>query len=64
VKQKELILDHLKNRGSLTTLTAFQQYQCCRLSERIRELEREGHLINHCPVEKNGKRYMAYSLVA
>jgi len=61
--QKQLVLTHLRTRGSITTLIATKRYDCFRLSERIRELERDGHLINHTPVEKNGRRYMAYSLV-
>jgi hypothetical protein len=61
--QKQMVLGHLRTRGSITTLIATKRYLCFRLSERIRELERDGHLIHHTPVEKNGRRYMAYSLV-
>lgn len=60
--QKQLVLRHLRSRGSLTTLTAFRRYGTW-LSERVRELERDGHLINHVPVRRNGRRFMAYSLV-
>lgn len=61
--QKQLVLRHLREQGSITTLIATRRYLCFRLSERIRELERDGFVINHTPVEKNGRRYMAYSLV-
>jgi hypothetical protein len=61
--QKSLVLKHLRTRGSITTLIATKRYLCFRLSERIRELERDGHLINHTPIEKHGRRYMSYSLV-
>ena len=61
--QKQMVLNHLRTRGSITTLIATKRYLCFRLSERIRELERDGFVINHTPVEKNGRRYMAYSLV-
>jgi hypothetical protein len=61
--QKALILKHLRTRGSITTLIATKHYQCFRLSQRIIELERDGYLINHTPVHKNGRRYMAYSLI-
>lgn len=61
--QKQLVLSHLRNKGSITTLIATKRYLCFRLSERIRELERDGFLINHTPVEKRGRRYMSYSLV-
>lgn len=61
--QKQLVLKHMRQRGRITTLIATRLYDCFRLSERIRELERDGHLIAHTPVTDNGKRYMAYSLV-
>jgi hypothetical protein len=61
--QKQQVLSHLRSRGSLTTLTAFKRYAICRLSERIRELDRDGHLINRAAIRRNGRRYMAYSLV-
>ncbi len=61
--QTSLVLTHMRTRGSITTLIATARYLCFRLSERIRELERDGHLINHVRVEKNGRRYMSYSLV-
>lgn len=61
--QKYLVLQHLRNRGSISTFVAFKRYGICRLSERIRELEADGFLIHHTPIHHNGKRYMAYSLV-
>lgn len=64
VTQKQLVLEYMRKRGSITTLIATRRpYFCFRLSERIRELERDGHLIEHTPIEKNGRRYMSYSLV-
>lgn len=61
--QKSLVLNHLRTRGSITTFVAFDEYSICRLSERIRELERDGHVINHTPITREGKSYVAYSLV-
>lgn len=61
--QKDRVLSHLRSRGSITTFVAFARYGIARLSERIRELERDGHLINHTRVTRNGKTYVAYSLV-
>lgn len=61
--QKQIVLKHLRHSGSITTLIATDKYQCFRLSERIRELERDGFLINHTRVERNGRHYMAYSLI-
>lgn len=61
--QKGLVLDYMRNRGSISTFIAFEEFAICRLSERIRELERDGHLINHTPITHNGKSYVAYSLI-
>lgn len=61
--QKYQVLKHLRDHGSLTTVLAFRRYAITRLSERIRELESDGYLINHTPIHRDGKRYMAYSLV-
>jgi hypothetical protein len=61
--QKQLLLKHMRHHGRITTLLATRLYDCFRLSERIRELERDGHVIEHTPVKRNGKRFVAYSLV-
>jgi hypothetical protein len=61
--QKQLVLKHMRTRGSITTLIAFDKYQVCRLSERIRELEQDGHVINRGDIKRNGKHYTAYSLI-
>lgn len=63
VTQKDQVLDYMRTRGSITTFIAFDEFGCCRLSQRIIELERDGHLISHTPINRNGKRYMAYSLI-
>ena len=61
--QKQLILRHLRKYGWITTLVAFKEYQVCRLSQRIIELERDGHLINHASTTRNGRTYTVYSLI-
>lgn len=61
--QKQLIYRHMRQHGHITTLIACDKYRCFRLSERIRELESDGHLIDHLPIRIRGKRYMSYSLV-
>lgn len=43
--QNEKILQHLKNHGSITSMEAFMEYGCTRLSARIRDLREEGHSI-------------------
>lgn len=61
--QKQQVLNYLRSHGSITTFIAFKRYDICRLSERIRELEHDGHLINKPRVTRNGKTYSVYSLV-
>lgn len=60
--QKQAVLKHLKQHGYITVFIAFKQYGITRLSERIRELEDDGHVIHHVPIARNGKRYMTYSM--
>lgn len=43
--QKEQVLRHLQECGSITTLQAFKRYHITRLSEYIRELRADGYLI-------------------
>lgn len=43
MNQKELILNYLKQYGSITPLEALKHCGSMRLSERIRELVSEGH---------------------
>lgn len=61
--QKEQVLDYMRTRGSITTFIAFEEFAICRLSERIRELERDGHLINRVDVCRGGRQFVAYSLI-
>lgn len=61
--QKAQVLAHMRKYGHITTLIAFRRYDICRLSERIRELEEDGHHINKPRTTRNGKTYSVYSLV-
>lgn len=60
--QNSILLAALQRGESITTLEAMQRFGCCRLSERVRELEQQGYAIDHAPVHENGKRYVRYSL--
>jgi hypothetical protein len=40
--QKELIHEHLKNKGPLTVLTALKEIGCMALSQIVSEMRREG----------------------
>lgn len=46
----------------ITPLEALEHCGCFRLSERIRELEALGWLIDRKPVKQGGKRFMSYEL--
>ena len=43
--QNEKILRHLQDFGSITTMEAFPEYGCTRLSARIKDLRNDGHRI-------------------
>jgi len=43
--QKERILRHLNDKGSITSLEAMKEYGIMRLTSRICELKKEGFLI-------------------
>jgi hypothetical protein len=43
--QNQAILKHLRRHKTITTLEAVREIGCLRLSERIRELKRDGHKI-------------------
>lgn len=62
-KQKQQILSYMRKHGVITTMISFKRLGITRLAARIPELEADGHLINHVPIHRNGKRYMGYSLV-
>lgn len=59
--QCKAIFDHLLRGGTISTLEAMRDFGCCRLSERIRELERTGIVIDRERVKQNGKTYTRYS---
>lgn len=42
---KELILAHLQEHGSITSLEAIEMYHCTRLSHYIYLLRKDGHTI-------------------
>ena len=44
--QRSSILDHLKEKGELTSIEAFQYFGATRLSAHIFELRKHGHIID------------------
>lgn len=66
--QKEMVLQHLENFGSITTWESYEDYGITRLPSRICELRQEGHEITG-KMETKRNRYgrpvsfMRYELV-
>ena len=61
--QKAKLLTWLESHDGVTQLEAFNGLGCCRLSERVRELERLGFLISHSPERTvGGARVVRYRL--
>ena len=61
--QNRQILQHMRERGSITPYLALKRFGCLRLAARVWDLREEGHVINAVMVSRNGRRYAAYSLV-
>ena len=53
--QNEMILKHLKGKGSITTLEAFNLYGVTRLSARIYDLRKHGYCIRNDIQEKENR---------
>ncbi len=63
MSQKAKLLRHLESHDGITTFEATLQLGICRLSERIRELERLGFTISHDPEHTDsGARVIRYRL--
>ena len=59
--QCQTIFDHLLRGGTISTMEAMRDFGCCRLSERIRELESTGIVIDRERVKIGRKTYTRYS---
>ena len=54
MKQNELIKKHLKEKGTITSMEAFELYGCTRLSARIFNLRQSGmNIVNDLTKGKN-----------
>ena len=63
MKQTEIVLNHIKQNGEITSLEAFELYQITRLSGRIHELRARGYKITtEYEKAKNGAVYAVYRL--
>lgn len=63
MKQTEIVLNHIKQNGEITSLEAFELYRITRLSGRIHDLRRQGYNITtEKRKAKNGAMYAVYRL--
>ena len=63
VSQKEMIMSHLREKGSITSLEAIGVYRIYRLQARIDELRDQGYAIKtEMHKDSTGKRYARYNL--
>ena len=63
MNQSEMILSHLKRRGTITPMQALGNYGCFRLAARVKDLRTQGHRIEtEMRTLPNGKRIAAYRL--
>ena len=61
--QNQIILQHLRQRGSITSMEAFAEYSITRLSGRIHELRAQGYKITTGKEKaRNGAIYAVYRL--
>ena len=58
--QCKAIFDHLLRGGTISTLEAMRDFGCCRLSERVREIEATGIVIDRERVTVGKKHYTRY----
>jgi len=63
MSQKNKILEHLRKDNSITTASAVDLFKIYRLSERIREIEKDGHVIlKETETTSGGARIVRYWL--
>lgn len=65
--QTQIILEHLKHHGNITTMTAIMQYGITRLSARIFDLEKQGvyttkERVDYTADDGTKKHYTVYRL--
>ena len=56
ITQRDRVLQHIRENGSITSYEAFTAIGCTQLSARICELQKEGHMFS-TEVIKNINRY-------
>lgn len=62
--QNRIILSHLRQYGTITSLQAFQLFSITRLSGRIYDLRQLGHnIVTIYKTSERGGRYAVYRLI-
>lgn len=63
VTQEDIVLNHLRRYGTITSLDAFEKYRITRLAVSIHSLRKKGYTIDTYNVlSSNGRRYGLYEL--
>jgi len=62
MSQNKMILDHLLEGRTLTSLEALKLFGCFRLSARISELKDKGWQIDSVNIKQNGKIFAEYKI--
>ena len=62
MRQEEVVLEHLRETGWITSEAALNLYGIQDLPKRISELRFEGHRINKSFVSAEGRRFIRYAL--
>ena len=62
--QNDRLLGWLKSQDGISTLEAMQHLRICRLSERIRELEKRGYTFTRTTERSNNATFVRYRLAA
>lgn len=63
MSQEDIVLNHLRRYGSITSMQAFERYQITRLSAKIFNLREEGYRIPmRWETSQRGNRYGRYFL--
>ena len=63
MSQRQLIVNHLFERGSITPIEALHVYKCFRLAARINEIRQSGlNVTTNFKYDMKGTRYAEYRL--
>lgn len=63
ITQEDIVLNHMRKYGSITSMTAFRLYDITRLSAKIYNLREDGYdILTMREVSPSGKHYGRYVL--